>query len=111
MWAAALGDLFILGIYENRQGTCQSPDNPWAGCLTEILSYGVPFEKFSWCIRLEDFRIICTVSQGSCVCDVQEVGCGMLYHTILLVGCDVGGEKRDVVVRENLIYEESMVLK
>lgn len=33
------------------------------------------------------------------------------YHTILLVGCDVGGEKRDVVVRENLIYEESMVLK
>lgn len=35
----------------------------------------------------------------------------MVCYTILLVGCDVGGEKRDVVVRENLIYEESMVLK
>ena len=57
MWAAALGDLFILGIYENRQGTCQSPDNPWAGCLTEILFYVEPFEKFSWCFKSEDFRI------------------------------------------------------
>ena len=55
--AAASGDLFILGIYENREGTCQSPRHPWAGCLTEILSYVVPFEKFSWCIRSEDLCI------------------------------------------------------
>ena len=66
MWAAALGDLFILGIYENRQGTCQSPDNPWAGCLTEILSYGVAFEKFSWCFRSEDFCINISADLHGC---------------------------------------------
>ena len=66
MWAAALGNLFILGIYENRQGTCQSPDNPWAGCLTEILSYGVAFEKFSWCFRSEDFCINISADLHGC---------------------------------------------
>ena len=55
--AGCPGGFFYIGIYENRQGTCQSPRHPWAGCLTEILSYVVPFEKFSWCIRSEDFRI------------------------------------------------------
>ena len=49
--------IFYIGIYENREGTCQSPRHPWAGCLTEILSYVVPFEKFSWCIRSEDLCI------------------------------------------------------
>ena len=51
------GGFFYIGIYENREGTCQSPRHPWAGCLTEILSYVVPFEKFSWCIRSEDLCI------------------------------------------------------
>ena len=35
----------------------QSPRHPLAKCLTKILSYGVPFEKFSWCFRSEDFRM------------------------------------------------------
>ena len=97
---------------ENREGAWPAPSpTPRRKCWTEILFCAGALENFSWCNKPEHFHIICTVSQGSCVCDVQEVGCGMLYHTILLVGCDVGGEKRDVVVRENLIYEESMVLK
>ena len=58
-------DLFHLGneesytleCMETAEGTCQSPRHPWAGCLTEILSYVVPFEKFSWCIRSEDLCI------------------------------------------------------
>ena len=51
------GLLFILGYKKTVKGLGQSPDNPWAGCLTEILSYVVPFEKFSWCIRSEDLCI------------------------------------------------------
>ena len=51
------GLLFILGYKKTVKGLGQSPDNPWAGCLTEILSYVVPFEKFSWCFKSEDFRI------------------------------------------------------
>ena len=51
------GLLFILGYKKTVKGLGQSPDNPWAGCLTEILSCVVPFEKFSWCFRSEGFRM------------------------------------------------------
>ena len=51
------GLLFILGYKKTVKGLGQSPDNPWAGCWTEILSCGVPFEKFSWCFRSGDFRM------------------------------------------------------
>ena len=51
------GLLFILGYKKTVKGLGQSPDNPWAGCLTGIFSYVVPFEKFSWCFRSEDFRM------------------------------------------------------
>ena len=53
----SLGRLFILGYKKTVKGLGQSPDNPLAKCLTEILSCVVPFEKFSWCFRSEDFRM------------------------------------------------------
>ena len=46
-----------MGYMKTVKGRRPSPRHPWAKYLTETLSYGVPFEKFSWCIRLEDFRI------------------------------------------------------
>ena len=61
-----------LDAWEQSKPRCPSPRHPSAGCLTEILSCGVPFEKFSWCNKSGNFRIngfeICTVSQGACVC-------------------------------------------
>ena len=62
------GIFWTFGFWEreNRQGTCQSPDNPWAGCMTEILSCVVPFEKFSWCIKSEDFRINISADLHGC---------------------------------------------
>ena len=51
------GLLFILGYKKTAKGLGQSPRHPWAGCLTEIFSYVVPFKKFSWCFRSEDFRM------------------------------------------------------
>ena len=89
MWAAALGDLFILGIYENRQGTCQSPDNPLAKCLTEILSCVVPFEKFSWCFRSAIFRInniAVYKNSGDLLCHMEKMS---RYFFILLVTMSV----------------------
>ena len=44
-------------IRKPRRDVAHPLAHPWAGCLTEILSYVVPFEKFSWCIRSEDLCI------------------------------------------------------
>ena len=60
------GLLFILGYKKTVKGLGQSPDNPWAGCLTEILSCVVPFEKFSWCFRSENFRINISADLHGC---------------------------------------------
>lgn len=46
-----------LGAEKTAKGRRPSPRHPWAGCLTGIFSYVVPFEKFSWCFRSEDFRM------------------------------------------------------
>ena len=43
-----------------------SPCNPWAGYLTEILSYEVVFEKFSWCFKSEDFCINISADLHGC---------------------------------------------
>ena len=48
------------------KGRRPSPRHPWAGCLTEILSYVVPFEKFSWCFRSEDFCINISADLHDC---------------------------------------------
>ena len=52
------GFVLHLECKKTAKGRRPSPRHPWAGCLTEILSYVVPFEKFSWCIQSEDFRNI-----------------------------------------------------
>ena len=62
----SLGRLFILGYKKTVKGLGQSPDNPWAKCLTEILSCVVPFEKFSWCFRSEDFCINISADLHDC---------------------------------------------
>ena len=46
-----------MGAEQTAKGRRPSPRHPSAGCLTEILSCGMPFEKFSWCFRSENFRI------------------------------------------------------
>lgn len=46
-----------MGYMKTVRGRRPSPDHPWAECLTEILPYGQVLEKFSWCIRPEDFRM------------------------------------------------------
>lgn len=49
---------FTLACKKTARGTSARPlANPWAGYLTEILSYEVVFEKFSWCFKSEDLRI------------------------------------------------------
>ena len=55
-----------LGAEKTAKGRRPSPDNPWAGCWTEILSCGVPFEKFSWCFRSENFRINISADLHGC---------------------------------------------
>ena len=72
------GGFFYIGIYENLEGTCQSPRHPWAGCLTEILSYVVPFEKFSWCFRSAIFRIndiAVYKNSGILLCLMEKMSC------------------------------------
>ena len=39
------------------KGRRPSPDNPWAECLTGILSCGGALEKFSWCFKPGNFRM------------------------------------------------------
>ena len=48
------------------KGLRQSPRHPSAKCMTKILSYGVPFEKFSWCFRSEDFCINISADLHDC---------------------------------------------
>ena len=54
----SLRPFVIFGDIRKPRRTSPVPSPPLAGCLTEIWSYVVPFEKFSWCIKSEDFRII-----------------------------------------------------
>ena len=53
-------------IRKPRRDVARPLAHPWAGCLTEILSYVVPFEKFSWCIKPEDFRINISADLHGC---------------------------------------------
>ena len=55
-----------MGYMKTVKGRRPSPRHPWAGCLTEIWSYVVPFEKFSWCIKSEDFRINISADLHGC---------------------------------------------
>ncbi len=53
-------------IRKPRRDVARPLAHPWAGCLTEILSYGVAFEKFSWCFRSEDFCINISADLHGC---------------------------------------------
>ena len=55
-----------LGAEKTAKGRRPSPRHPLAGCLTEILSCGMPFEKFSWCFRSENFRINISADLHGC---------------------------------------------
>ena len=60
------------------RGPRRSPDNPWAGCWTEILSCGMPFEKFSWCFRSAIFRIndiAVYKNSGILLCLMEKMSC------------------------------------
>ena len=49
-----------------RRDVARPLAHPSAECLTEILPYVVPFEKFSWCIKPEDFRINISADLHGC---------------------------------------------
>mgnify|MGYP007129087577 CR=1 FL=1 len=55
-----------MGAEQTAKGLRQSPRHPSAKCMTKILSYGVPFEKFSWCFRSEDFCINISADLHGC---------------------------------------------
>ena len=53
-------------IRKPRRDVARPLAHPSAECLTEILPYVVPFEKFSWCIKPEDFRINISADLHGC---------------------------------------------
>ncbi len=83
-WGLPMRPRFTLACKKTAKGRRPSPRHPWAGCLTEIWSYGMPFEKFSWCIKSREFRINISANLHGCPMSLR-----LLMLLVFLYGSDL----------------------